>query len=130
KNSHVDDPFCQKYYYRTAIPLDAEKMNEAAQYFVGSHDFHSFMSAKSKVEDCVRTVISASVTRQGDRISFKISADGYLYNMVRIMAGTLIWVGNGRLEPQQIKEILNAKDRSKAGVTAPAQGLFLTDVIY
>ncbi|MEG0020340.1 MAG: tRNA pseudouridine(38-40) synthase TruA [Oscillospiraceae bacterium] len=130
KNSHVDDPFCQKYYYRTATVLDAEKMNEAAQYFVGTQDFRSFMTIKSKVEDCVRTVVSASVIRQGDMVNFKITADGYLYNMVRIMAGTLMWVGTGRLEPQDVKEIIAAKDRSKAGVTAPAKGLFLTDVIY
>lgn len=130
KNSHVDDPFTNGYYYRVPTVLDVEAMNEAAGYFVGSYDFTSFMSIKSKIEDCTRTVYEASVTKEGDMLAFKIRADGYLYNMIRIMAGTLISVGVGKTKPTEIQEIIAAKNRSKAGVTAPACGLFLTDVTY
>lgn len=129
-NSHVDDPFTMRYYYRVPTPLDCEKMNEAAQYFVGKHDFCSFMTQRSKIINCTRTVYCASVTRQAEQIKFVISADGYLYNMVRIMTGTLIKAGLGKIKPQEIESIISAHDRSKAGVTVPAKGLFLTDVFY
>ncbi len=129
-NSHIDDPFTARYYWRVPSALDAEKMNMAAQYFVGCHDFRSFMAAKSKITDCHRTVYSAQVERKGDMITFKISADGYLYNMVRIMVGTLVNVGKGIWQPQQVADILAACNRDVAGPTAPPQGLFLTDVFY
>lgn len=129
-NSHIDSPFSSKYYYKVAQRLDEEKMNRAAGYFVGTHDFRSFMAAKSKIEDCVRTVYSAKVEREGDTVKFIVSADGYLYNMVRIMVGTLLDVGKGAKQPEDIKSIISACDRSKAGATAPPQGLFLTQVFY
>lgn len=88
-NSHVDSPFQNRYYYRVATPLDVEKMNLAAGFFVGSHDFKSFMSQRSKIIETTRTVYSAKVEKDGDMLRFIITADGYLYNMVRIMAGTL-----------------------------------------
>ena len=130
RNSHIDDPFTDKYYWRVPVILDADKMNEAAQYYVGSHDFRSFMAAKSKITDCNRTVYSASVERKGDMVIFKISADGYLYNMVRIMVGTLVNVGKGIWPAEKVEEIISACNREVAGSTAPAQGLFLTDVFY
>ena len=130
RNSHIDDPFTDKYYWRVPTILDADKMNEAAQYYVGSHDFRSFMAAKSKITDCNRTVYSASVERKGDMVIFKISADGYLYNMVRIMVGTLVNVGKGIWPAEKVEEIISACNREVAGSTAPAQGLFLTDVFY
>jgi len=130
RNSHIDDPFTNKYYYKVAGDVDSDKMNEAAQYYVGTHDFRSFMAAKSKIVDCVRTVYSAKVERDGDMIKFIVSADGYLYNMVRIMVGTLLEVGKGVIAPRQVGDIVAACDRSAAGPTAPAQGLFLTDVFY
>lgn len=130
KNSHVDDPFNLGYYYRVPTYLEEIAMDNAARYFIGRHDFTSFMSEKSKLVDCTRTVFEAKVSRQGDMIIFKIKADGYLYNMIRIMAGTLINVGSGKLLPQQIEAVINARERTKAGFTAPACGLFLTDVIY
>ena len=105
-------------------------MDKAAQYFVGTHDFRSFMARWSKIVDCHRTVYSAQVTQQDDMIIFKVCADGYLYNMVRIMVGTLIWAGTGRIQPQQVAEIISACHRSKAGPTVPPEGLFLTDVLY
>ena len=130
KNNHIDDPFTSKYYYRYPKKLDADAMNRAAQYFVGTHDFRSFMARWSKIVDCHRTVYSAQVTQQGDMIVFKVRADGYLYNMVRIMVGTLIWAGEGKIKPEQVADIIDARHRSKAGVTVPPEGLFLTDVMY
>ena len=130
RNSHIDDPFTDKYYWRVPTVLDAEKMNAAAQYYVGGHDFRSFMAAKSKITDCNRTVYSASVERKGDMVIFKVSADGYLYNMVRIMMGTLVNVGKGIWQPEKVEEIIAATNRDVAGPTAPPQGLFLTDVYY
>ena len=130
RNSHIDDPFTDKYYWRVPTVLDAEKMNAAAQHYVGGHDFCSFMAAKSKITDCNRTVYSASVERKGDMVIFKVSADGYLYNMVRIMVGTLVNVGKGIWEPEKVAEIIAATNRDEAGPTAPPQGLFLTDVYY
>lgn len=129
-NSHIDNPFKQRYYHRVPTPLDVTAMNTAAQAFCGTHDFRSFMARNSKIIDCTRTVLSAQVVKNEDMVIFKVKADGYLYNMVRIMAGTLIQVGTGKHKPTDIKEIINAKNRSAAGVTAPPQGLFLTDVIY
>ncbi len=129
-NSHIDDPFTNKYYYRVPSALDAEKMHRAAQYYVGTHDFRSFMAAKSKITDCTRTVYSASVERKGDMITFTVSADGYLYNMVRIMVGTLINVGKGIWPRSYVADIIKAENRDVAGPTAPPQGLFLTDVYY
>ncbi len=129
-NSHIDNPFMNKYYYKVASRLDVEKMNRAAQYFTGSHDFHSFMAAKSKITDCVRTVHYAKVEKEGDFVKFTVAADGFLYNMVRIMAGTLIEVGKGIIPPEKVADIIASCDRSTAGPTAPARGLFLTKVFY
>ena len=130
KNNHIDDPFTSKYYYKFPQKLDATAMHEAAQYFVGTHDFRSFMARWSKIIDCHRTVYSASVEQKEDMIIFKVCADGYLYNMVRIMVGTLIWAGTGRIKPCEVSDIIAACHRSKAGVTVPPEGLFLTDVFY
>ncbi len=130
KNNHIDDPFTSKYYYKFPQKLDENAMQQAADYFVGTHDFRSFMARWSKIIDCRRTVYSAKVERCGDMIIFKVCADGYLYNMVRIMVGTLIWAGTGKIEPSYVKEIISECHRSKAGVTVPPQGLFLTDVFY
>jgi len=129
-NSHIDDPFTNKYYYKFATPLDADRMNRAAQHYVGTHDFRSFMAAKSKITDCVRTVYSARVEREGDMVKFVVSADGYLYNMVRIMVGTLLDVGKGITTPDHVQQVILAADRSRAGATVPPQGLFLTKVFY
>ena len=106
------------------------EMNDAAQRFIGKHDFSAFMAQGSKVVSTVRTVYYASVERQGDVITFKVAADGFLYNMVRIMAGTLICVAEGKIRPEDIEKIIDSKDRSRAGITAPACGLYLNKVQY
>ena len=107
-----------------------EKMNTAANYFVGENDFSAFMASGSKVESTVRNVKYASVTREDDVIIFKVAADGFLYNMVRIMAGTLVSVARGKILPEEIPNIILSKNRNNAGPTAPAEGLYLNKVVY
>ena len=110
--------------------LDEASMNLAAQAFVGRHDFASFMAAGSDIKDTVRTVTAASVVRKGDTVVFSVSADGFLYNMVRIMTGTLVRIGEGKASAESVPGIISALDRRAAGLTAPAEGLFLNKVVY
>lgn len=126
----VRDPFACRYSYHYKHPLDVDKMNVAARHFIGTHDFSSFCAAGSSVEDNTRTVMSSAVIQNGDFIEFYVKADGFLYNMVRIMAGTLISVGGGKTDADSISDIINARQRSAAGITAPAHGLFLNKVEY
>ena len=105
-------------------------MNAAALRFVGEHDFSAFMASGATVESTVRSVKYASVTKKGDVIEFKVSADGFLYNMVRIMTGTLVAVAKGKIEPDKITEIIESRDRARAGMTAPPEGLYLNKVTY
>ena len=114
------------YYY----PLDERKMNEAAQYLVGEHDFASFASSGYSSKTTVRTIYSANVRREGDRVVFRITGNGFLYNMVRILAGTLLEIGGGKYPPGRMREILEARDRSAAGPTAIARGLVLVEIRY
>ena len=114
------------YYYN----LDLERMRAAAACLLGEHDFKSFCSAKSQVEDTVRTIYGLDIIREGDEITLRIRGNGFLYNMVRIIAGTLLNVGNGHMEPEEVKRILEAKDRRTAGPTAPAKGLTLVGMEY
>ncbi len=129
-NSPVDDPFSPGLYYRVPWRLDDAAMHKAGQALVGRHDFAAFQSAGSDIEDTVRTVSGLAVKRVGQRVILQVSADGFLYNMVRIMAGTLLRVGAGRLPPEAVADILTARTRSRAGDTLPAKGLFLTRVFY
>ncbi|MCR5782284.1 MAG: tRNA pseudouridine(38-40) synthase TruA [Clostridia bacterium] len=129
-NECYPQPFMPALVCRRERPLDADKMNEAAAAFVGTHDFAAFCSAGSDVQSTVRTVLSAGVEKDGGLISFTVSADGFLYNMVRIMAGTLIYVGEGRIAPSEVHGIVDSLDRSQAGFTAPAEGLYLDCVYY
>lgn len=105
-------------------------MKQASKHFIGKMDFSTFMSEGSDVEDTVRNVTALSVERIGDLIEVRISADGFLYNMVRIIVGTLTEVAFGRISPDDIPEIISSRDRSRAGMTAPADGLFLNKVVY
>lgn len=114
------------FYY----PLDVEKMQAAADYLVGEHDFKSFCTPRTQVETTVRTIYSLEVKRDGDRITIRINGNGFLYNMVRIIVGTLIKVGTGFYPPEHVKEILKAKDRQKAGPKAEACGLTLIGIEY
>ena len=105
-------------------------MQAAAQHYCGTHDFTSFMAQGATVAHAVRTVTHASVEKCGDVIEFRVAADGFLYNMVRIMTGTLIAVAEGKLKSDEIPNIIAAKDRNRAGMTAPAHGLYLNSVVY
>ena len=105
-------------------------MREGAAYLIGEHDFVSFCNVRTNVEDTVRTVNSIFIRQNGQEIIIEIEGNGFLYNMVRIIAGTLIRVGRGFYEPEKVKEILEAKKRTEAGVTAPPQGLILKEICY
>lgn len=130
QNGGERDPFMADRCLFYPKSLDTDKMNEAAEKFVGEHDFAAYMAAGSKVESTVRTIYRASVTRAGDMIRFSVRGNGFLYNMVRIMTGTLIAVGEGRISPEMIPSITQSLDRKRAGSTAPACGLYLNDVEY
>ena len=112
------------------MPLDVDKMKAAAAYLVGEHDFASFCSSKSQVKTTVRTVYTLEVSKMDDIIKIRISGNGFLYNMVRIIVGTLLKVGLGVYLPEHVEEILEAKDRNCAGPKAPARGLTLIGISY
>ena len=129
-NSRVKDPFSPNLSYRMGYPLDVDMLAREARDFVGTYDFAAFCSAKSDVEDTVRTIHSFEAERQGDLVLFAVTGDGFLYNMVRIMVGTLVFIACGKREPGCIPGILASKDRRLAGKTMPAGGLFLDKVFY
>lgn len=133
RNSPIDSPFDVAYTCRIPKRLDDVRMNEAAQQFVGTHDFLALCAAGSSAAahgDTVRTITECRVSRHEDVVEIWVTADGYLYNMVRILAGTLCEVGAGRMTPQQIPALLEGRDRAKAGPTLMAKGLFLHHVDY
>ena len=118
-------PIKRLYSYFTYHQLDENRMREAAAYLVGEHDFKSFCQVNAQVESTVRTLYMVQVEEQGAEIVIRICGSGFLYNMVRIIAGTLLEVGQGKREPESLAAVLEAKDRSAAGPTAPARGLTL-----
>ena len=124
-NEEFLNPVERLYAHFTYVPLDVDCMREAAAYLIGEHDFKSFCASGSTAETTVRTIYSIDIEKNKNMISIKVCGNGFLYNMVRIIAGTLMEVGKRRVTPAQIKEILEAKDRTKAGPTAPAKGLLL-----
>ena len=105
-------------------------MQQGAKAFLGTHNFRGFCSARSDVEDTVRTITAFTVERQGDMVLFKVSADGFLYNMVRILVGTLLFVSEGKIDPADLPAIIESGERIRAGKTAPPQGLYLNRVEY
>lgn len=118
-------PTRRLYAHYTYVPLDVDRMRKAAEYLVGEHDFKSFCSVNSSAETTIRTIYELTVEKQQDEIVIRVSGNGFLYNMVRIIAGTLMEAGRGNIEPEQIIAILKARDRQAAGPTAPACGLML-----
>ena len=116
------------YFYH--YPLDVEKMKKAASYLGGEHDFKSFCAIGAQVKTTVRTIYACDVEKEGDIITIRVTGNGFLYNMVRIIAGTLVQVGGGAIEPEAVKEILAKKDRSAAGPTAPALGLTMLGIEF
>lgn len=129
-NGKARNPFYEHRAYFYPYALDAAFLHEQAQDFVGRHDFSAFCAANSDVADRVRTIRSFSVDRQGDLVRFTVAGDGFLYNMVRIMVGTLLDMQAGKRPAGGIPAILQSLDRTQAGVTAPAEGLYLARVEY
>ncbi len=132
-NGCVQDPFLVDrawFYPKKMLPNALSLMREAGNYLLGEHDFAAFMAEGSPVHTSVRHLYDCRVENEGDMWRFYVSADGFLYNMVRIIVGTLVDVGQGRLLPCDIPGILDFLDRTKAGMTAPADGLYLNRVFY
>lgn len=129
-NRTFELPTERLYSYFVHRPLNEQNMQKAAEFLVGEHDFKSFCSAGSQVESTVRTVYSLDVKREGDLIRVCVTGNGFLYNMVRIIVGTLLSVGYGMYPPVHVKEILEARDRGQAGPKAPAWGLFLKEIYF
>jgi tRNA pseudouridine38-40 synthase len=129
-NSPYRDPFGFKYSLQVSKKLDEDLLNCACKAFFGTHDFKGFCSQGSSVTDTVRTITDCSVVRHGDEIIFSITGDGFLYNMVRIIVGTLLEIGYGKINPEDLPRIISSCDRNLAGPTAKAHGLYLNKVFY
>ena len=129
-NRRFPDPTRRLDTYFFHYPLDVEKMKEATSYLIGRHDFASFCGSGAQVKTTIRTITSMDVWRDGDMVTIRVSGTGFLYNMVRIISGTLIEIGNGQYPPERMDKILKACDRAAAGPTAPAQGLTLMGIEF
>lgn len=129
-NRRIPDPTRRLYTYFMYYPMDVEKMQRAADYLVGEHDFKSFCTPRTQVASTVREIYDCSIIKEGDIIRMRVRGNGFLYNMVRIIAGTLARVATGLYTPEHVKEILEARDRNVAGPKAPPQGLTLIEIEY
>lgn len=129
-NSEIKSPFLADRMYRSWYPIDANKLDRACKAFIGRHDFKAFCAAACDKEVTIREIFDYSVEREGDVVRFTVSGDGFLYNMVRITVGTLLFINDGKLAEDSIAEIIASKDRTKAGKTVPPQGLYLNKVFY
>lgn len=116
--------------WRVDYPLDADRMREAAAYLVGEHDFTSFMSTGADTKTAVRNVKSITITRRGKEIRLTFTANGFLYNMVRLMTGAIVKAGSGKIAPEAIKDMLEARSKTAVTFVAPADGLYLVKVKY
>ena len=116
--------------YNFSQELNVDKMNEAVKYFIGEHDFKGFKASGTSSKSSVRTIYDAKVYKNGDRVNIELTGNGFLYNMVRIISGTLIDVGIGKILPEEVPDIINSKERTKAGKTLPPNGLYLIKVEY
>lgn len=129
-NGEIASVFLRKYTMREEAPLDLDAMRRAAEYFKGTHDFKTFCANKKMKKSTVRTITEITIEKKEEIVYLRYTGDGFLYNMVRILTGTLIEVGRGKRRPEEMPGILKALDRGAAGFTAPAQGLFLVHVSY
>ena len=129
-NSPNKNPFLYNYSLHYKYPLDEEFLSQQAKAFIGTHYFDAFCAAGSSVEDTERTVMNACVEREDDMVIFRVEADGFLYNMVRIMTGTLIDISRKKIPADSIEQIILSKNRAAAGYTAPAHGLYLNKIHY
>ncbi len=129
-NRRAPSILLQNRVWWVPVPLDVKKMQQGAKYLLGKHDFTSFRAAACQAKSPIKTLDRLDIEKKGDEIIFTVEAKSFLHHQVRNMVGTLKMVGEGKISPQEIKNILEAKDRSKAGITAPACGLYLNKVTY
>lgn len=129
-NNESKNPFLTDLALHYRRPMDIPRMHECAQVFVGTHDFRTFCASGGIKENTVRTIYEMSVKKQGDCVAVLVKGDGFLYNMIRILVGTLLMANEQSLTPSDMREILAAKDRLRAGNTARAHGLYLNRVFY
>lgn len=129
-NNVIENPIYRKFTYHVPFKLDMGKIIKAKEYFLGTHDFLSFMASGSGIENTTRTIYSFDIDKKDDIISFVLRGDGFLYKMVRIIVGTLIDVGRGKIDTEMIPNIFDLKDRKYSGKTAHPEGLFLQKVFY
>ena len=129
-NNRYNNVFLRNYAWFYPIPLDVDRMREGAVHFLGEHDFASFMAAGGTAKTSVRHIKKLDILEDGGIIRLRITANGFLYNMVRIITGTLVYVGNGKLAPENIPALIAAKERKRAGMTAPPEGLRLLYTVY
>ena len=130
-NSEIPSAIYRNLETHIPIKLDVEKMKKAAKYLEGEHDFKSFKASGTSSKSSIRIIYQAKIIQMlNNRIYIELTGNGFLYNMVRIIAGTLVDVGSGKINPEEVKEIIDAKDRSMAGKTLPPQGLYLVSVEY
>lgn len=128
--SKYGDVFMSPYVWRYKYPLDYEEMKKCPEHFLGKHDFSAFMSKGGQAKTFERTIYECTLTKENEIITMKIRGDGFLYNMVRIIAGTMLSVGKGAIRASDIPDIILSKERKKAGITAPPEGLMLYEIEY
>lgn len=129
-NARYRNPILRHYSEFVRENLDILRMQEAAKYFLGTHDFMAFCAAGGNTKTTIRTIFDFSVLKEGNMVIMTVTGNGFLYNMVRILAGTLITVGKGKLNPEEMAEIMKSRQRKKAGITASACGLVLKEIYY
>lgn len=129
-NSRYGSAIYRGLEYHMPIKLNVEDMKKAIKYFEGEHDFKGFKASGTSSKSSIRTIYSAKVIEEGDRINIELEGNGFLYNMVRIISGTIVDVGLGKIKPEEIPQIIESKDRTRAGKTLPPQGLYLVEVYY
>ncbi len=128
--SKYGDVFKRPYVWRYKYPLDHNEMEKCPEYFLGKHDFSAFMSKGGQAKTFERTIYECTISFENGLITIKIKGDGFLYNMVRIIAGTILSVGKGSLKASDISDIILSKERKRAGITAPPEGLMLYEIEY
>lgn len=128
-NNKYKNPIYRRYSYHVKYDLDFEKMKDESKYLIGEHDFVGFMSSGSSVKSTIRTIYDVELKKEGEIITIEVEGNGFLYNMVRIIAGTLVDIGRGNIT-ESLKNIIESRERNRAGHTAPPTGLFLKKVYY
>lgn len=129
-NSDMGSAIYRNLEYNIKMPLNLENMKKASKYFEGEHDFSAFKASGTSSKSSIRTIYSADVKKENERIIIELTGNGFLYNMVRIISGTLVEVGLGKIRPEEIKDIIDSKNRQMAGKTLPPYGLYLVEVNY